>query len=959
MHYLSLPSPGPLALSSTVKAEPVGNIRATLRAKINPEGKATEYHFEYVDDIAFQQNGFSSAKSTPTLSLGAEDFDLHAVEVQLGCTTSPAPDCLQPETTYHFRLIATNSEGKDEVAGEFITKPGLEVLETYATEVGTDAAQIHAEVNPLGIPTTGYFQYVDDATYQVGGFSNATRVPSASAFDFGAGETPLTRSARLDQLAPGTTYHYRLTAEDPLVGEVQGPERTFSTFAALNSGEGGPCPNEGFRTGPAAFLADCRGYEMVSPLDKNNSDIEAPNEFSTHLPAALNQSSLSGERLTYSTSRGFGDAGSAPYSAQYLASRDSGSGWHTHSIVPPRGAPALPGGLQTDTEFKSFSVDLCDAWLRTVADPVLAPGATAGFPNLYRRHDGECGSPGFEALTNAAPPHETRASTYPGLHYSSLELQGVSNDGSKAIYGVFENLTEDAPVQSQTCVNDLEFQSGSTGLECSYRLYAYDASDQSLHYVCVLPGGAPSAQPCSAGTASEPGGRARLNRTENAISDDGTRVFWSASTSTGMGPGKLYVRENPTAEQSEIEAGQCAEVAKACTIAVSKAAEALSGSNSSQYWTAAGDGSKAIFTTGSSLGGGEDLYSFDVDARTTQLIAHQVRGVMGAGGDASYVYFVSSEALDEGATAGKLNLYVAHAGASTYIATLVPGDSSSAHFFSPFEHEPRRLISRVSPDGRHVAFSSLGSLTGYDNADANNGQATAEVYLYDAAANEGAGSLVCASCNPSGGRPVGREVIFGPEKTGYWAAAKIPVWQNSLYAGRQLSDDGIRLYFTSTDALSARDTNGVQDVYQWEAPGSGSCTEAGPAYSVVNRGCVSLISSGKSIDSSEFVEVDPSGRNVFFITLSSLVPQDYGLGDIYDARVDGGFPPPQLPAATCEGEACQGPLSPPNDPTPGSSSFEGAGNVVEKPAKKRHKKHKKKLAKKHHKQTNRNGGKSR
>src|ERR1700742_2288314 len=72
------------------------------------------------------------------------------------------------------------------------------------------------------------------------------------------------------------------------------------------------CPNQQFRTGAAAQLADCRAYEMVSPVDKNDSDIAIlPNVDS--LPAGISQAAVTGDKLSYPTYRAFAEAEGAPY----------------------------------------------------------------------------------------------------------------------------------------------------------------------------------------------------------------------------------------------------------------------------------------------------------------------------------------------------------------------------------------------------------------------------------------------------------------------------------------------------------------------------------------------------------------------------------------------------------------------------------------------------------------------
>src|SRR6185437_6077035 len=97
------------------------------------------------------------------------------------------------------------------------------------------------------------------------------------------------------------------------------------------------------------------------------------------------------------------------------------------------------------------------------------------------------------------------------------------------------------------------------------------------------------------------------------------------------------------------------------------------------------------------------------------------------------------------------DLYVHHAGTTRLIAVLSGADAPD------WSYELNKLTARVSPDGRWLAFMSQRPLTGYDNHDANSDKLDEEVYLYDATASAGAGAVVCASCDPTGARPIGVE----------------------------------------------------------------------------------------------------------------------------------------------------------------------------------------------------------
>jgi hypothetical protein len=200
--------------------------------------------------------------------------------------------------------------------------------------------------------------------------------------------------------------------------------------------------------------------------------------------------------------------------------------------------------------------------------------------------------------------------------------------------------------------------------------------------------------------------------------------------------------------------------------------------------------------------------------------------------------------------------------------------------------------------------------------------------------------LTCPSCNPSGTRPLGLSLL-----------RRVPLTPSpNIPQPRYLTNEG-RLYFDSRDSLSPFDTNeGAEDVYEYEPQGVGpTCERAG--------GCLSLISAGSEPEDSNFFAMDKDGKNVFFTSRDQLVLKDHDdLIDLYVAREDGGIPAEtETSRGECQGEACAAPLSPPNDPTPGSSSFEGAGNVNETKAAK---KHKKKHAKKaHHKRAHQRAAK--
>ena len=182
--------------------------------------------------------------------------------------------------------------------------------------------------------------------------------------------------------------------------------------------------------------------------------------------------------------------------------------------------------------------------------------------------------------------------------------------------------------------------------------------------------------------------------------------------------------------------------------------------------------------------------------------------------------------------------------------------------------------------------------------------------------------------------------IVNQTLSGKWLAASIPGWtavdlSEPLYQSRYLSDSG-RLFFNSRDALVPQDTDGEENVYEYEPEGIGSCERAGGTFDKKSGGCVGLISSGTSGDESAFLDASESGDDVFFVTASKLVSQDYDSAfDVYDAHVCSALAPcsmaPVASAPCVTADSCKPAPSP--QPAifgvPASGTFSGAGNVVQ------------------------------
>jgi hypothetical protein len=355
---------------------------------------------------------------------------------------------------------------------------------------------------------------------------------------------------------------------------------------------------------------------------------------------------------------------------------------------------------------------------------------------------------------------------------------------------------------------------------------------------------------------------------------------------------------------------------------------------------------------------GGNLFAFD--AGTEAVIPFASSGnvtVVNVSADGGTAFFVSPSVLSkvpnsagQKPKAGKENLYRSEEGAIGFIGTVtsrdVEGESGGNLVVDGlglwtdavggmFGVDP----SRSTPDGHSLLFESRAALGPYDP------EGHAEVYLYDAADEE----VSCLSCMPTEAPATGEA---GLESISQAQGEAEPFSAYALV--ENLGAGGHRAFFQSTEALVPSDTDGVQDIYEWEADGVGSCGRAG--------GCVYLVSSGRSAHPNYLFAVSESGDDAFFVAPDTLLGSDTeSTPSIYDARVDGGFA--EATERECEGEGCRPGLTPaPILPAPAVPATGAKDNVTPKAClrgKKRVKKHGAnrcvKRRPKHHKAAKRGG----
>jgi len=731
-------------------------------------------------------------------------------------------------TSPNHRTFYVPSEGKRDHTFAFrFTKEGPPIIESAAAGGVTET---EAVLNTTISPNGGVTQYRIEYTAAPTGFEGAVL---AAAGTLPSGTTSVPVSASLSGLSPGTTYRFRVSAENGSGSDQR--EGSFSTYSAIDLG--GPCPNDPLRIGFSANLPDCRAYELVTPPDTNGRSPHAAGQSGLYFPTlpASPDGNKASFRIEGGTIPGF--EGSGSFNGDNYLSRRGTDGWATE-LISEHGTDALapsPGGVSPDQEFAFWKGEA------TLAN--FQRDSHIRYPDGHSEPVGR-GSLGTDTV---------------------VEARLISENGTHTIFDTFPKhairLEPEAPPAGTAAIYD-RTRDETTHVE-------------TTHVVSLLPNNVTPA--------------AGENAHYLGASLDGEGVAFTIGDS-----GTLYLRQH---DEATYEIG-----------------------NGVTTYAGIAEGGGRIFY----LEAG-NLFAFDTSSKAAIQFSQggHVTSV-NISADGTTAYFLSPDVLTgkkrspTGAVAqsGQENLYVSREGQLAFVGTVEPldvdEDLGQLHaglgrwLESLTKGLPGLETSRLTPDGSTLLFEARAPLSGYDS----NGHK--EIYRFDLSTF----TLTCLSCNPTGAAATGDATLQSLPRGGGETVSVIGLAARIL----NISADGDRAIFQSEEALVPQDVDNRQDIYEWEAQGVGSCTKP--------EGCVYLISYGQSDRDEYLFAVSESGDDVFFASGSLLLSRDEDPTlSVYDARVDGGFPEPQV-EAPCQGEGCKGSLTlAPALPSPATPDLGKNGNV--------------------------------
>ena len=181
-------------LAGIVPATNITSTGATLNGSVNANSSNTVVTFEY--GLTTEYGNIITATQSPVTG----NTNTHV---------SAEINGLLPGTTYHFRVKAENEPGV--AYGEDMTFTTMgqvpAVLGSAATNITDTGAKLNGTVNANYLSSSVAFEYGTTTEYE----STVTAIQSPIT-----GNTNIDVSAEITGLSPGTTYHFRIKAENEL-----------------------------------------------------------------------------------------------------------------------------------------------------------------------------------------------------------------------------------------------------------------------------------------------------------------------------------------------------------------------------------------------------------------------------------------------------------------------------------------------------------------------------------------------------------------------------------------------------------------------------------------------------------------------------------------------------------------------------------------------------------------------
>lgn len=666
------------------------------------------------------------------------------------------------------------------------------------------------------------------------------------------------------------------------------------------------CANAEFRSGESARLADCRAYEQVSPVVKpGNPVVAVPPQASNSQSASSvtlppGWANTDGDRLLFNTSVGPGAENADRGLALPQVAERTAQGWSSrpaaHGPRPEMEATAARAAMRLQIPSEDRSQLLFNAGVAYSLDQ--PPGHQFGNGGINLADP-------TGAVAWVSQPAWAGADLPPGsegLELTRFAPVGGSQDFSTVYFMTRQTLTPQDAASGRTW-------------DQSWALYRW--KDGVVTNAGVLPDG--SVDPggsMSAGldrNGSQVSGAGASNLTSllgngHVVSSDGDRALFITPGDRGNAAVPqlyLYRHGQPTLLISKEPAASAPVAGSLGTVPVSINSGVAGGTTAATAMMAEGsrDLDVIVFATRDSLvpgapagGTRANTYRYRVSTNTLEYLAEFDRpGAAATRGQVGNVYRMS----DDGTrilfrtAANELKLW--REGQSTI--TLATGIAIPAAASGGI------TTARFSKDGKTVIFMSRVAINGAPDHPAGNGPLATQVYRYV----EGDAAPTCISCPPADATVRGPAAfdLKSPLSNGFGTSAvdNVAVAQN-----RGMSDDGTRVFFTTTSTLSSNDQNTKADVYEWSAA----------------RGTVELLSSGSPDSRGDYLmDNSGSGDDVFFTTEARLTASDTDEHyDVYTARVGGGLPdPPVEDESVCVPGSCQAPQGP-------LPPFRGSGSTV-------------------------------